>query len=140
MMSPQSDGRTISCSYCGGQIQVAIDSAQIAAGLQLDLGNIDAFLARLATTLHGNFASRVKLRQDGAQLTHFEINLDPDLFVAKRNFDAMVLQHKKLVRGVALKTVTHPIDQWIAMLTDSLAKHANTRADAARAIAQLKIR
>jgi hypothetical protein len=142
MMTPKSDGRTVNCPYCEAELQVAIDSGQIAAGLQIDLANVDAFLFRLAATLHANFAALTKVQHDGGQLQHFEIKLDPDLFVAKRESygDGMIVQHKKLVRGVALKTVTHPIDQWVELLTQSLAKHANTRAAAAHAIAQFSIK
>ena len=138
LMTPKSDGRTVSCEYCHAQLQVAIDSEQIAAGLQLDLANVDAFLHKLATAMHANFSSRTRLEYDGGQLAKFELNLDPDMFVAKRDYDGMIVQHKKMVRGVALKTVTHPIERWVELLTQALARHANTSATAAQAIAQIK--
>jgi hypothetical protein len=138
MMVPKTDGRTVTCSYCNAELQVAIESEQIAAGLQIDLNNVDAFLSRLAHTMHAHFATRTRVQHDGGQLVLFELNLDPDMFVAKRDYDTFLTQHKKMVRGIALKTVQHPIDEWMQLLTKALARHANTSAGAAQAIASLK--
>ena len=51
-MTPQADGRTYACTFCRTQVQVAVEGHQIAAGMRLDLANVDAFLAQLAHTLH----------------------------------------------------------------------------------------
>jgi hypothetical protein len=137
-MAPGADGRTYDCPYCGARQQEAIASEQLAQGLKLDLSNVDAFIHQLAHQLHGHFGERTKLRLDGAVVSHFEINLDPDLFVAKREADRVVAQHKKLVRGIALKTAIHPLDTWVQMLTRSLASHANENARVAQVLSQLK--
>lgn len=138
VMSPGTDGRTFVCGYCNAQQQVAVDSAQIAEGFKLDLSNVDAFLHRLAHELHATMAGRTKLKLIGDQVAHFEINLDPDLYVAKREPTGVVAQHKKLVRGIALKTVAHPLDQWVALLAKSLAAHANENARLSSILSQLK--
>ena len=138
VMEPGADGRTFACPYCDAQQQVAIDAEQIAAGLRADLANVEAFLARLADAMHASFPQRTRVRRDGVRVIHFELDLDKDAFVAKHEPDGVVAQHKKMVRGVALKTSTHPIDVWLEMLSKALATHANTRAHAAAVIARIK--
>jgi hypothetical protein len=138
-MEPGADGRTYACPYCEAEQQVAIEAEQIAAGLRADLSNVSAFLTQLATTLHQSFGDRTRLHHDGSRVIGFEIDFDKDRFVAKHDVDGVVAQHKKMVRGVALKTVTHPIDVWFDLLTKALAAHANTRAHAARVLAQIKV-
>ncbi len=63
-MVPQADGRTYACNYCRTQVQVAIAGHQIAAGMHLDLSNVDAFLGKLAQTLHAGFAENVRIQAD----------------------------------------------------------------------------
>lgn len=134
-MTPKSDGRVHACPYCGAEVQVAIDGAQIAAGLQVDLKDVHAFLAKLAGAMEGALGERVKVHREGARVIVLEVNLDPDAFVAKVDArGAVVAQYKKLVRGVALKTATHPLDRWYDMLTHSLARHANENARVAQAL------
>jgi len=137
-MTPREDGRVHACPYCGAEVQVAIDSKQIALGLKLDMKNVDAFLTRLAGALQTALGDRTRLQLDGTQIIVFEVNLDPHLFVAKRSSRGLVAQYKKLVRGVALKTATHPLDQWVEMLTEALALHANENARLAQALTQLR--
>jgi hypothetical protein len=138
-MEPGSDGRTYACPYCDAEQQVAIAAEQVAAGLRADLANVSAFIVELARTLQHNFADRTRLHQHDGRIVGFEIDLDKDRFVAKHESDGVVAMHKKMVRGVALKTVTHPIDVWIDLLARALAAHANTRAHAARVLAQIKV-
>ena len=137
-MHPQPDGRIHGCPYCGAQAQVAVDGAQLAAGLKLDLTNTEAFLYGLASSLHGHFGERTKLHVDGDRIMLFEINLDPDMFIAKREHHGVVAQHKKMVRGVALKTATHPLDRWVQLLAKALAAYANENARVAQVLAQLR--
>jgi hypothetical protein len=138
IMKPDANGRLYACNYCGAQVQAAIDASQIAAGLTLDLTNAEAFLHGLAAALHGHLGERTKLRGLGTRVDHFEINLDPDLFVVKREEYGIVAQYKKLVRGVALKTATHPLDRWVELLTKSLAAFANENARVAQVLATLR--
>jgi hypothetical protein len=44
-----------------------------------------------------------------------------------------------MVRGVALKTTTHPLDKWVELLTRSIAVHVNTRAGVAQVLARLRV-
>ena len=86
-----------------------------------------------------NFAHLARLQRDGGRISSFEINLDPDLFVARRDAHGLTLQHKRMVRGIALKTATHPVERWVEMLTAALAAHANTSASAAQVIERIRI-
>jgi hypothetical protein len=137
-MTPRADGRTHACPYCNTVIQVAIDEQQLAAGLKLDTSNIDAFLARLASSLQDGLGDRTRIQKDGDRIVVFEVNLDPDVFIARRDAHGVVCQYRKLVRGVALKTATHPVDRWVEMLMKALASHSNENARAAQALARLR--
>ncbi len=48
-----------------------------------------------------------------------------------------MLRHKKMVRGIALRTETLAADRWVHLLTEALARHANQNARAAWVLAQL---
>jgi hypothetical protein len=137
-MQPRPDGRTHACQYCRTVVQVAIDEQQIAAGLKVDLSNIDAFLARLASSLHDALGERVRVQHSGGRIAHLEVNLDPDVFIARHEPHGVVCQYRKLVRGVALKTATHPVDHWVEMLMKALAGHSNENARVAQALTRIR--
>lgn len=129
------DSRVTACEYCGAQVQTAIDHHQIAQGLALDLADLDSFLDRLAERMTAALDSRARIVRDAGKVVAVEINLDPDLFVVKRDPGGGVTAvYKKLVRGVALKSAPHPLDRWYGMLTTSLARFANENARVALAL------
>jgi hypothetical protein len=76
---------------------------------------------------------------DRGKIVKIELDLGKDMFVAVLDIDQVVGQKKKMVRGVALKTVAHPIDIWVGLLHEAIATHVNTNAKAATALAQLRI-
>lgn len=133
-MVPQPDGRTYACEYCSATILVAVDGAQIAKGMALDLSNATLFLQKLAQSMESAVAERTKVQRRGTDVTVLEIDFAPDVFVAKHDGRNVITQHKKVVRGIALKTVTHPLDRWYEMLTDALAAHASENARASDAL------
>jgi hypothetical protein len=137
-LRPQADGRTLGCDFCGAQVQVAVDGGQVAAGLHLDLSNAGAFLAKLAQDLHPHFGERSRLEMEGSRVRLFELHLDPDVFLARHEPQGIVAQHRKLVRGIALKTATHPLDHWVELLSRSLANYANENARVAHVLARLR--
>lgn len=138
MMVPAWDGRVYSCPFCKTQGQVAISGDQIAAGMALDLSNIDAFLGRLAYTLWQGFAEHTRIDAQGNWVRSIEVNLEPDVFMIARDpQNHAVAHHKKIVRGVALRTKQLALDVWVDLLTESLANHANTNARAAWVLGQL---
>ena len=136
-MTPQFDGRVYVCPFCQMKIQVAIGADQIAAGMAVDLTNIDAFLQRLANALYQGFREYSRIEANGQTIMSLELNLEPEVFMAKREGHRVVTQHKKVVRGIALKTATLPIDRWYEMLTQALARHANENSRAAWVLGQI---
>ena len=136
-MTPQSDGRTYVCRYCNAQVQVAIEGHQIAAGMRLDLANADAFLAQLAAMLAAGFGAQTRVDAEGGRVVGLEVNLDPDVFLAHRESHGVVAKHRRVVRGIALRTATVPLERWVEQLTAALAKHANDNARAAQVLAEL---
>jgi hypothetical protein len=136
-MQPAADGRVYKCGFCGTQAQVAIGADQIAAGMALDMSNIETFLGQLAQALQKAVPQQVRIEASGAHVHGIEVNLEPDAFVLRREGTHVVSQYKKLVRGIALKTKDLPLDQWVEMLSQSLARHANVNAQAASLAAQL---
>ena len=138
-MASGPDVRRGVCQFCGTELTVAIDSAQIAAGMHLDIQNADAFMTQLARSLGHAFGERAKVEWDRGRISKVSLDLGKDMFVAVLDIDNVKGQHKKMVRGVALKTTEHPIDVWVGLLHKSIATHANTNAKAATALAQLRI-
>ena len=138
-MNPAADGRRYACSHCGAERQVGIDSEQIAEGLRLDLTNVEAFLRDLSRSLLTAFPAQTRVLHEGSQLILLELNLDPHMYVAKREMSGgYTAQYKKLVRGVALKTKVLTVDVWVQQLTQSIADHANQNAHVAQVLAQLR--
>ena len=137
MMTPQADGRTYACNFCKTQLQVAVEGHQIAAGMRLDLGNVDAFLSQLAHTLATGFAESARIQADAHTVYSIEVSLEPDVFLVHREGPRVVTRHKKMVRGIALRTETLAMDRWVQLLTEALARHANTNARAAWVLANL---
>ncbi len=133
-MDPGAEGRLYACKYCGAAVRVAVDAAQIAAGMRLDLSNTAAFLHRLAHTLETAVADRTRIDRSGVEVIAIELDLAPDVFLARRDGHAVLAQHKRMVRGIALKTATHPLDRWVEMVTAALAAHANENARATAAL------
>jgi hypothetical protein len=136
-MNPRYDGRVYACIYCQSQIQVAIGAEQLAAGFALDLSNVDAFLARLANVLSQGFAEHTRIQANGPHVASIEVDLTPDVFTLRREGQHAVGHHKKIVRGIALRTQTPPLDRWVELLLDALANHANNNARAAWVLGQL---
>jgi hypothetical protein len=136
-MTPHADGRIYACAHCGSQEQVAIDSAQIAAGMKLDLADVEGFVFGLARSLQIALPDRTRVLHEGQRIVLLE--LDPHLFVTRREPQGgFTAQYKKLVRGVALKTKTLALDAWVQQLTKQMAEHANQNAKLAQVLAQLK--
>lgn len=137
MTTPQGDGRTYVCPYCKTQIVAAIEGHQVAAGMRLDLRNIDGLLGQLANTLYAGFGECTLIQAQGSYVHSIEVTIDPDGFSIRREGTGVVSHHKKIVRGIALKTTSMPLDQWVEKLTDALARQASSNNRAAWVLAQL---
>ena len=138
VMTPHTDGRKYACSFCRAETVVAIDASKLAAGLRNDQANVDAFLSELATALSQAVGERTRVQHDGTRVVHLEVLFEKDAFVATREPQGIVAQHRKMVRGVALKTVTHPLNRWVELLTHALATHANASGQLSQALARLQ--
>ena len=136
-MQPGADGRVYKCVYCGTQAQVAVGADQVAAGMSLDLSNVDALLVQLARMLQQVVPQEVRVSSNGAHVHAIELMLEPDGFLLRREGQHVVSQHKKVVRGVALKSKDVPLDQLVALLAEALSRHANVNAQAGQLAAQL---
>jgi hypothetical protein len=136
-MQPGSDGRVYKCGYCGTQAQVAVGADQVAAGMALDLSNVDALLAQLARMLQQVVPQEVRVSSMGAHVHAIELMLEPDGFLLRREGQHVVSQHKKVVRGVALKSKDVPLQQWIELLAQALSRHAHVNAQAGQLASQL---
>jgi hypothetical protein len=116
---------------------VAASGDQIAAGMHLDLNNIESFMSQLANTLYKGYAESTRIGANGNWVHTIEVTLDPDGFMVTRQGSGVVATYKKLVRGVALKNTVMPLDQWVKKLCDALARQAASNAKAAWVLAQL---
>ncbi len=136
-MQPGADGRVYKCAYCGTLAQVAVGADQVAAGMALDLQNVDSLLAQLARMLEQAVPQQVRVSSSGAQVHAIEVMLEPDGFLLRREGQHVLSQHKKVVRGVALKTKDLPLEQWVELLAQALARQANVNAHAGQIAAML---
>ncbi len=136
-MHPGPDGRVYVCGYCNTQVQVALAGDQIAAGMRLDLANVEMLLAQLANTLSQGFSEHTRIHAEGRVVHVIEVDVDPDRFAIRREHGGVVAEHKKMVRGVALKTTKLPLDKWVHQLSEALARAANENARAAWVLSQL---
>jgi hypothetical protein len=139
-MTPQSNGRTMVCPFCAAEVRVAVGADELAKGLAFDRTNIDAFMFTLTHELHHGMKERSKLQLDGTRVALFELDLGNDLFVVLRESGSVVTRHKKMVRGIALKTTTHPVDRWVELLSKALSGFANENARVAQVLSSLAAR
>jgi len=79
----------------------------------------------------------VRVSSNGAHVHAIELMLEPDGFLLRREGQHVVSQHKKVVRGVALKSKDVPLQQWVELLAQALSRHANVNAQAGQLAAQL---
>ena len=79
-----------------------MDGEALAAGLRLDKANAEAILDRLAEELGAAFADLTRIEKEGGRVVAFELTLEPDLFIMKRDgHHGVVAQHKRVSRGIA---------------------------------------
>ncbi|MFT3698810.1 MAG: hypothetical protein QM831_37030 [Kofleriaceae bacterium] len=133
------DVRRGQCQFCGAELVVAVDADSIAAGMALDIANSHAFMLQLARALGHAFGQRSRIEWAGGQIVKVSVDFGKDMYVAVLEVDRVVGQKKKMVRGVALKTAIHPIEEWIPMLHQAIAEHVTTNAKAATALKQLRL-
>jgi hypothetical protein len=136
-MAAEPDGRTHACRYCGARVEVAFETAQIAAGSRLDLDDPDRFLAQLASVLAKDLADRTRVEARGDEVDRIDLDLDTDLFIARRSGSRIVTEHKKSERGIVLRATSLPLDQWVELLGAVLTRRAGADPRAAWVLAQI---
>ncbi|HEY4057922.1 MAG TPA: hypothetical protein VGM39_15010 [Kofleriaceae bacterium] len=133
------DVRKGHCEFCGVDYSVTISSDQLAAAMALDTRNAEEMMRQLARALGHAFGQRTKIEWDAGRITKVSLDLGKEMYVAVLEVDVVAGQKKKMVRGVALKTMHKPIEEWIVDLHAAIAEHANTNAKAHAALAQLRL-
>jgi DNA-directed RNA polymerase subunit RPC12/RpoP len=129
------DARHYACRFCGAEVLVAVDAQQIAAGMKLDLSNAATFLGQVAHAVETALPDSIRVQRQGPEVAALDITLGADLFHAHREAHGLVAQHKHMVRGIALKTATLPVDRWADLLLKTLATFTNDNAKASQALA-----
>lgn len=137
MMTPQQDGRTYACVYCKTQQVVAVDAGQISNAMRLDLTKADQALSQICAYLLQAFPEHTQATQHEGAVSSLQFNFEPDVFLARREGNKLLFQHRRVVRGIALKTTTHPLEQWIALLSRTVAAQANASTQSAQFAAWL---
>ncbi|HEX9038937.1 MAG TPA: hypothetical protein VF808_18285 [Ktedonobacterales bacterium] len=100
----------------------------LAASLRADAGDTVAFMEALATKLGGALPHRVRIERSGGLFSHghpvrhIAVNLgDWEFAIAADPSGALSASRTHTVRGIALKSESAPLDQWIEDLSASLA-------------------
>jgi ribosomal protein S27AE len=137
LMAPSDDARVYSCRYCKAQLVAGVGAGQLARGMGVDLANTALAVGQIASYLEQVFPSRVAIERQGERVASFSLDMDTDVFVAKDERHGHVFQHRRMSRGVALRTTRLGLDRWVELLAQIVAAHASQSAQAARAAAWL---
>lgn len=115
-----------------------LDFEMLAASLRADTADIGTWVAVLGSKLAGALPAHVRLRRGGL-LGNGPVNgMTADLadwrFALRLERGVPVAERTHVVRGIALKTETLPLDAWIDTLVAALAELAATSARERNAI------
>jgi hypothetical protein len=115
-----------------------LDFELLAASLRADSADMPAWVAALGMKLAGALPGRVALHHAGL-LGHGPVNgLTADLgtwrFGLRLEHGQPAAERTHIVRGIALKTETQPLDAWIEALSTELAALAASSARERQAI------
>lgn len=104
----------------------------LAASLRADTADMGTLVAVLGTKLAGALPQRVHLRRSGlfggGQITACTVDLGAWRFGLRQEHGQPVAERTHIVRDIALKTETLPVDTWLNALVESLAALAATSA------------
>jgi len=136
------DGRSVSCTYCGGKERRAVDPVHLANALRSDLQSSEALLERLARELGAAFPELTEVRTSGGLLTArrvaaLEVKLEGAMFRMRRDSGRVHAERVKVVRGIALKTEALAVDAWVEALCQALAGMSSQSASVHTALARL---
>jgi hypothetical protein len=116
-------------------------AASMAAGLGREAaGDRELFLSLLVEALAPALGERLQverggwLRRDGP-IRRIRLDLEDDHFTLEvGKGGALAASRSRVVRGIALKTETLPVEAWLKAMTESLAEYARTHREALEAL------
>ncbi len=134
-LSASEDGRGVSCAYCGASERRAVDPARLLTALRAEGESAEALLQGLARRLAEAFPDLARVEWTGGLLSAkkvaaFELDTPEARFRLTHGRHGVQAERAEVVRGITVKTVALPLDQWLGALGASLAALAeeNTRA------------
>jgi hypothetical protein len=136
------DPRVTTCPYCAAEAPVALDAAALAQSLNRDFKTVSELFVHLAQKLAREFPRHTKIQAESGWFssgptTGFEVTVGDVVLAMKRSGHDVVSTRKKVVRGIALKTETLSIADWVEALADSLADVANESSTSREALERL---
>jgi hypothetical protein len=119
----------------GDDLEAAPDIDLLAAALRADLQDNRTFLEALAVRLEGALPgiARVQRRRAGflsrdKVVQRIEVTLGDDRFACAEAPHGLTAEKVHVVRGIALKRETVPVERWIEELAAALSTHAGALA------------
>jgi hypothetical protein len=119
----------------GDDLEAAPDIDLVAAALRADLQDNRSFLQALAVRLEGALPGIAQVQRKRAGLlsrdklvTRIEVTLGDERFVCSQAPHGVTAERVHVVRGIALKRETVPVERWIEELAAALSNHAGALA------------
>ena len=119
----------------GEDLDAAPDIDLVAAALRADLQDSRTFLEALAVRLEGGLPgiARVQRKRAGflsrdRVVQRIEVTLGDDRFACELAPQGVTAERVHVVRGIALKRETVPVERWIEELAAALSTHAGALA------------
>jgi hypothetical protein len=119
----------------GDDLEAAPDIDLVAAALRADLQDNRSFLQALAVRLEGALPGIAQVQRKRAGLLsrervvqRVEVTLGDDRFTCAHGAQGLVAERVHVVRGIALKRETVPVERWIEELAAALSTHAGALA------------
>jgi hypothetical protein len=119
----------------GDDLDAAPDIDLVAAALRADLQDNRSFLEALAVRLEGALPGIARVQRKRAGLlsrdkvvVRIEVTLGDDRFACAAAPHGVTTERVHVVRGIALKRETVPVERWIEELAAALSTHAGALA------------
>lgn len=112
------------------------DLERIAAALRADSRDLSTFLEVMAAKFEGALPGRSRVEYQGGrlrrnkQVRRIVVTLGEDRFEAAREQGSIRTQRARVVRGIALRTDSLPVESWLLELSQALIQESQaTSAD-----------
>jgi hypothetical protein len=119
----------------GDDLDARPDIDLVAAALRADLQDTRSFLEALAVRLEGALPGLTRVQRKRAGLLsrdrvvqRIEVTLGDDRFACEQGPRGVSAEKVHVVRGIALKRETVPVERWIEELAAALSTHAGALA------------